>query len=122
MSRHRARKLKRLHWHDPEAVVFAACRCAGRIMARQFGLRRMSWRVIVLSRLAPYEMLRFMRLHEAAQGLAAIAGETSRAKKADLWRDLPPEIDAQIPPFRGGAAGLFGYDLGPRAGARISVR
>ena len=34
------------------------------------------------------------------------------AAESALWRDLPPEIDAQVPPFRGGAAGLFGYDLG----------
>ena len=30
---------------------------------------------------------------------------------ADLWLDLPPTIDAQVPGFRGGLAGFFGYDL-----------
>jgi para-aminobenzoate synthetase component 1 len=31
---------------------------------------------------------------------------------ADLWADLPEDIDALLPPFRGGAAGYFGYDMG----------
>lgn len=34
------------------------------------------------------------------------------APHAALWDGLPAEIDAVLPPFRGGAAGLFGYDLG----------
>ena len=54
-------------------------------------------------------MVRFLA-HEAAPGLAAL--QEKLAREADLWRDLPPDIDAQVPPFRGGAAGLFGYDLG----------
>ena len=54
-------------------------------------------------------MLRYAA-HEAVQGLAALQGKL--AVESDLWRDLPAEIEAQLPPFRGGAAGLFAYDLG----------
>ena len=59
--------------------------------------------------LAPYETLSFSA-RNAKTGLATL-DEKLAAHKA-LWADLPPEIDAQLPPFRGGAAGLFGYDLG----------
>ena len=30
----------------------------------------------------------------------------------DIWRDLPSEWDARLPPFRGGLLGVFSYDLG----------
>ena len=46
---------------------------------------------------------------QAAEGFAALEQELRRFDT--LWDDLPPEIDAILPPFRGGAAGLFGYDL-----------
>ncbi|MGB1118312.1 MAG: anthranilate synthase component I family protein [Parvibaculales bacterium] len=39
------------------------------------------------------------------------AADTALASGAGLWQDLPPEIDAQVPSFRGGLAGFFGYDL-----------
>ena len=44
------------------------------------------------------------RQHFDAAGAALHAG-------AGLWQDLPKEIDAQVPSFRGGLAGFFGYDL-----------
>ena len=39
------------------------------------------------------------------------AADAALRPGADLWRDLPPTIDAQVPGFRGGLAGFFGYDL-----------
>ena len=46
---------------------------------------------------------------QAAEGFAALEQELRRFDM--LWDGLPHEIDAILPPFRGGAAGLFGYDL-----------
>lgn len=46
---------------------------------------------------------------QAAEGFAALEQELRRFDT--LWDGLPHEIDAILPPFRGGAAGLFGYDL-----------
>ena len=46
---------------------------------------------------------------QAAEGFAALEQELRRFDT--LWDGLSSEIDAILPPFRGGAAGLFGYDL-----------
>lgn len=46
---------------------------------------------------------------QAKQGFAALDAELRRFD--DLWHGLDADIDAHLPPFRGGAAGLFGYDL-----------
>ena len=75
----------------------------------------MNWRAIVLS-LAPYDMLRLwpMRRRKGSPLWEKLAASA-------LWRDLPPEIDAQVPPFRGGAAGLF-RRFGAWIGNRISRR
>jgi para-aminobenzoate synthetase component 1 len=59
--------------------------------------------------LAPYETLNFSA-QNAKAGLAAL--DEKLAAHKFLWADLPPDIDAQLPPFRGGAAGLFAYDAG----------
>ena len=32
--------------------------------------------------------------------------------RADAWCNLPPDMDAMLPPFRGGIAGMLAYDLG----------
>ena len=59
--------------------------------------------------LDPYKKLSF-KASNAKAGVAAVQSELD-AHRA-LWGALPPAIDAQVPPFRGGAAGLFAYDLG----------
>lgn len=100
--------IEEIDWLDPEAVFLPHGAHEGALWldssAPQHELARYSFIA-----LAPYDMLRFAA-HEAAQGLAAL--QEKLAAESALWRDLPPEIDAQVPPFRGGAAGLFGYDLG----------
>ena len=100
--------IEEIDWFDPEAVFLPHGAREGALWldssAPQHELARYSFIA-----LAPYDMLRFAA-HEAAQGLAVL--QEKLAAESALWRDLPPDIDAQVPPFRGGAAGLFGYDLG----------
>ena len=57
---------------------------------------------------APYEKL-LAQSHEANTAFDKLATALRHHEK--LWRGLPPELDEILPPFRGGAAGLFGYDL-----------
>jgi para-aminobenzoate synthetase component 1 len=47
---------------------------------------------------------------EQAHHHFAVADAALRAA-ADIWLKLPPHIDAQLPAFRGGLAGFFGYEL-----------
>lgn len=56
----------------------------------------------------PYETIAIADW-QAAEGFAALGQELRRFDT--LWDGLPHEIDTILPPFRGGAAGLFGYDL-----------
>ena len=39
------------------------------------------------------------------------AADAALRPGAGLWQNIPPDIDAQLPSFRGGLAGFFGYDL-----------
>ena len=100
--------IEEIAWLDPEAVFLPHADMPGALWldssAPAHELARFSFIA-----LAPYDMVRFSA-QEAASGLAAL--QEKLAREADLWRDLPADIDAQVPPFRGGAAGLFGYDLG----------
>ena len=57
---------------------------------------------------APYQTIAIADW-QAAEGFAALQQALRRFDT--LWDGLPPEIDDVLPPFRGGAAGLFGYDL-----------
>ena len=59
--------------------------------------------------LGPYETLSVSGA-DAAKGLAML--EDKLAAHNALWADMPDAIDQCVPPFRGGAAGLFAYDLG----------
>ena len=100
--------IEEIDWLEPEAVFLPHAEAPGALWLDSAASAHELARYSFIA-LAPYEMVRFMA-HAAAPGLAALQQKLARA--ADLWRDLPPEIDAQVPPFRGGAAGLFGYDLG----------
>ena len=57
---------------------------------------------------APYKKL-LAQSNEAVAAFDKLATALRHHEK--LWRGLPPELDEILPPFRGGAAGLFGYDL-----------
>lgn len=57
---------------------------------------------------APYETVH-VSAQEAALGFTKLKDALRR--HAMIWHGLPPEIDAILPPFRGGAAGLFSYNL-----------
>lgn len=57
---------------------------------------------------APYTTLS-VQAWQALEGFSALDAQLRQWD--GLWEGLPSEIDAVLPPFRGGAAGLFGYDL-----------
>jgi para-aminobenzoate synthetase component 1 len=57
---------------------------------------------------APYTTLS-VQAWQAREGFRALDAQLRQGET--LWDGLPAEIDAVLPPFRGGAAGLFGYDL-----------
>ena len=100
--------IEEIGWLDPEAVFLPHGNDKGALWLDSSAASHELARYSFIA-LAPYDMLRY-RAHEAAQGLAAV--QEKLAIESAIWHDLPPEIDAQVPPFRGGAAGLFGYDLG----------
>ena len=107
--------IEEIDWVDPEAAFLAQAGQTGSLWLDSSDTHYAGARHSFIA-CAPYKMLRF-HAHQAGAGFAAL--EAHLGAHQALWADLPHEIDAQVPPFRGGAAGLFGYDLG--AGLEPSV-
>ena len=107
--------IEEINWVDPEAAFLAQAGQTGSLWLDSSDTHYAGARHSFIA-CAPYKMLRF-HAHQAGTGFAAL--EAHLGAHQSLWADLPQEIDAQVPPFRGGAAGLFGYGLG--AGLEPSV-
>ena len=100
--------IEEIDWVDPEAAFLPLAGRVGALWLDSSKPDHPNGRYSFIAT-APYEMI---EADAAAAPEAFDAVHTALAAQADIWRDLPPEIDRQLPPFRGGAAGLFGYDLG----------
>jgi para-aminobenzoate synthetase component 1 len=100
--------VEEIDWVDPEAAFLPHADKPMSLWLDSSDTAHVAARYSFIA-LSPYETLAYSA-HRAKAGLAAL-DEKLRAHQS-LWADLPPEIDAQLPPFRGGAAGLFAYDLG----------
>lgn len=100
--------VEEINWVDPEAAFLPHADAPMSLWLDSSDTAHEAARYSFIA-LAPYETLSFSA-QNAKAGLAALDDKLAAHKT--LWADLPPEIDHQLPPFRGGAAGLFGYDLG----------
>jgi len=101
-------QIEEIDWVDPEAAFLPLADETGALWLDSSKIDHPAGRCSFIA-VSPYRLIE-VPAQEAATGFAAIE-EALAAHKA-IWQDLPPTLDAAIPPFRGGAAGLFGYDLG----------
>ena len=104
-------------WVDPEAAFAPHAESDGALWLDSSDTAHHTARYSFIA-LAPYQV------HQGAQGDAAAQLEAIAAElraHAALWDTLPDDIDALVPPFRGGAAGYFGYDMAPSTGPSESA-
>lgn len=99
--------VEEIDWVDPEAVFLPHADKTGALWLDSADGTHHTARYSFIA-LAPYETIAVADW-QAAEGFAALDAELRRFDT--LWDTLPLEIDNVLPPFRGGAAGLFGYDL-----------
>ena len=92
------------NWVDPEAAFAPHAEKPGAIWLDSSDLPHQAARYSFIAT-RPYATHQ-----DTPDALDAIDKEL-RAQ-AELWADLPDDIDALLPPFRGGAAGYFGYGMG----------
>lgn len=100
--------VEEIDWVDPEAAFLPLAETNGALWLDSSKTDHPNGRFSFIAH-APYRIIE-AGVDEARQGFAIL--EEALTAHSALWRDVPPEIDAALPPFRGGAAGLFGYDLG----------
>lgn len=94
-------------WVDPEAAFAPHAESHGALWLDSSDTAHHTARYSFIA-IAPYQV------HQADQGEAASQLDNIAAElraHAALWDSLPDEIGALVPPFRGGAAGYFGYDM-----------
>lgn len=99
--------IEQIAWVDAEAAFLPHADTPGALWLDSADTAHHAARYSFIA-LAPYTTISIADW-QAADGFAALDHELRRFDT--LWDGLPPEIDAILPPFRGGAAGLFGYDL-----------
>ncbi|MGC6535502.1 MAG: anthranilate synthase component I family protein [Parvibaculales bacterium] len=99
--------IEEVAWADPEAVFLPLADQDGALWLDSSDTEHQAARYSFIA-CAPYDTQRFADW-QAREGFAAL--NQALQPHSDLWDGLPAEIDAQVPPWRGGAAGLFGYDL-----------
>ncbi len=101
-------QIEEIDWVDPEAAFLPLADIKGALWLDSSKTDHPAGRYSFIAA-DPYRLIE-ATAHDAARGFNDI--EAMLAAQAEIWRDLPAEIDAVVPPFRGGAGGLFGYDLG----------
>jgi para-aminobenzoate synthetase component 1 len=99
--------VEEIAWVDPEAAFMPYADMQGALWLDSADAAHHAARYSFIA-LAPYKTIAIADW-QAASGFAALDTELRRFE--GLWAGLDPQIDAIVPPFRGGAAGLFGYDL-----------
>ena len=99
--------VEEIDWVDAEAAFSPHADKAGALWLDSADGTHHAARYSFIAR-APYKTIAIADW-QAVEGFAALEQELRRFET--LWDGLPPEIDNVLPPFRGGAAGLFGYDL-----------
>ena len=99
--------IEEIAWVDPEAAYLS---CATQPAPIWFDSSDDSHHAARFSFLAhsPYDTVAAADW-QARDGFARL--DAALRAHGDIWHDVPSEIDALLPPWRGGAAGYFGYDL-----------
>ena len=64
---------------------------------------------------APYRRFTLLPEHAAAHEEFKADIKNFCGAHVDLWHDMPASVHAVVPPFRGGIAGIIGYDFGAPA-------
>ena len=100
--------IEQIDWVDPEAAFLPLADSKGALWLDSSKPDHPAGRYSFIAA-QPYRMIE-IDAAQAAQGFAEL--DAALAEQSDIWRDLDADINALLPPFRGGAAGLFGYDLG----------
>ena len=99
--------VEEIDWVDPEAAFLPHGTSPGAIWLDSSDPAHHAARYSFIA-LAPYKTVSFADW-QAQEGFAALDAELRRFD--NIWHGLDADIDALLPPFRGGAAGLFAYDL-----------
>lgn len=99
--------VEEIDWVDPEAAFSPHADAPGALWLDSADMDHHAARYSFIA-LTPYRTIAIADW-QAAEGFAALEHELRRFDT--IWDGLPAELDAVLPPFRGGAAGLFGYDL-----------
>ena len=99
--------VEEIDWVDAEAVFLPLADTAGALWLDSSDTAHHAAHYSFIA-IAPYQIIQTAD-RDARKGFAELAAALH--PHTDLWHGLPPEIDAIVPPWRGGAAGLFGYDL-----------
>lgn len=99
--------IEEIDWVDAEAVFLPLADTAGALWLDSSDTAHHAAHYSFIA-IAPYQTIQTAD-RDARDGFAALAA--AMRPHADLWHGLPLEIDSIMPPWRGGAAGLFGYDL-----------
>lgn len=99
--------VEEIDWVDPEAAFLPHGSSTGAIWLDSSDTDHHAARYSFIA-LAPYKTVSFADW-QAQEGFAALDAELRRFD--DIWHGLDADMEALLPPFRGGAAGLFAYDL-----------
>ena len=99
--------VEEIAWVDPEAAFVPLADKPGALWFDSCDATHHAARFSFIAH-APYQTISVADW-QAREGFARL--DAALRAHGDIWHDLPAEIDACLPPWRGGAAGYFGYDL-----------
>lgn len=103
-------------WVDPEAAFAPHAESHGALWLDSSDQQHHAARYSFIA-IAPYQIYQ-ADSGQAETTLDAIAADLKAHET--LWDDLPDAVSALVPPFRGGAAGYFGYDMASAAALNLS--
>ena len=101
-------RVEEIDWIAPEAVFAPVADQPGALWLDSSDNDHPAGRYSFI--MADAEQVIVKQAHEAKAGFDAI--DRLLHVRTHAWRNLPPDMDAMLPPFRGGIAGMLAYDLG----------
>ena len=111
-------RVEEIDWIAPEAVFAPVADQPGALWLDSSDNDHPAGRYSFI--MADAEQVIVKQAHEAKAGFDAI--DRLLHVRTHAWRNLPPDMDVMLPPFRGGIAGMLAYDLGAGLDNAVQIK